>query len=1650
MPSYNSDLFNIEPYYDDYDETKNYHKILFRPGYSVQARELTQLQTILQNQVERFGNHIFKDGSKVYGAESAIQTVNYMTVTTTSNLENFVGYEVYSGDNRAKVIHAEIIDSVTYLFVHVVRGSLPISGTVTSSIDGILANATIVSTGEAKLFSVTEGIFFIDGYFVRTGQQYAPRIGTDAGVFGFDIDRNYVGSSTDTTLLDPSRGNYNFNAPGADRFQIELDLAFHTSAERENFVPLATINASGEITNQVLYSDYSELEKALARRTYDQAGSYIVDPFELDLLPSTDNTKTQLAVGTGRAYLFGYEFENQSTEFIEIDKARTTENRSLTAVHPFTLGSYIDFSGFQSVLPSGFVDALQNGYCTTKPYPVNIIKSGNHIGSANIVSIQYADSGVYRFYLHDVQLFGNNVADGNIVLSVPDENDPTSNDSRITLVSNLGLYNATDTGLVYPVDKGSTVKTITDIKVRQRKEFVFTTDSNGTSVIDLSSVIDAENYSFVGANGNLDTAFKTVYYHLFKQGDQGESASVVSPNTYTINKLNDILTMSNLATNSSYVLLATVEFEHNTNYQSAIRKKILRRDQFTVDAADVQTDRTGRKYIALNYADIIRIRSITVTGDDTRDGVAEGESVITDFMLDNGQRDYSYEFGRLYFTKSREDAYKDEDGDYTFSLLVDYDYFEHDGKYGFLTVDSYPVNDLYVDTSEVFEYEDIPLYTSEVTGKAVSLASSIDFRFVRDYSRIPQSDEQQATTDANGNTTFNVTREEVLSSTAIPVFQHVSTRENDILQVAHEYYLPRIDKLIIRHDFNDETTKFEVLSGTPAIIPEAPADVENGLTLYRMIVPAYTHNVTDIEVEGVSHKRYTMKDIGDVDKRLEKVEVFSSLSAVESKVDETTFVAGTTELHKRAILVDDFKGHGVGDVSNDDYRCSIDFQSKELRPSFKVYDYDFVVENVDENLKLHDNGIITLDYDAAGSTFANQPKASETISVNPYQLTNWVGVIETNDAIDSWFDDETRPLVRTNTIGENDAWIATSFDDTLVGFGSQWNDWEAIWAGVQPGKKINDGKLKALLSVPRSNESLNSIRSYFERNQKIGRKTKSIGQQINEVTNTIETFPDHITKIIRDKVVDLSIVPYMRVKSIPLTVHGLKPNTTMRVYIDNTEVTDNVSGDLVSDDSGKISGLTLSIPSQTLLTGKRILRFIDSENDISTATTIAETVITAQGAFETRTQGAVSVRPIIRRKQTVNSSAVPSDVNTRKKDIRTSEKYQWIDPLAQTFFVDESEFPKGLFLQDIDLYFASKDSTLPVTVSIRPTRNGYPHPSAIIPFSEVVVYPSSVNADPDTPNTKTTVTFDAPVFLEPGEYSLCLSSNSSDYTLYTATVGATELGGSNRIQKQVYSGKLFRPQNTNIAEADYTKDLKFILRRCVFNTSGGSRDFTLRATNTGESHTTNYSRLVGSFLTPSGTGKEIVYSVTNGSVLENTNLSLPSSETIGTGDEFTYNVNFNNSIDNVSPVFDTKSVIGLQIENIINNNKSTADELKPFGTDVGASVRYITKRVDLGNETADRIRVFVDSVKSIGTDIEVYAKVKKSGDNKDFDEFSYIKLERQDELFSSDPNDIVTEEFGASTSLDDYEAFAVKVCLFSNDTNNVPRVKSIRTVALST
>jgi hypothetical protein len=80
---------NVSPYYDDFDSKKNFYKVLFRPGYSVQTRELTTLQSVLQTQLESYGNYNFKQGELVIPGEVGLNTrLNYVKLSSVSQIKS--------------------------------------------------------------------------------------------------------------------------------------------------------------------------------------------------------------------------------------------------------------------------------------------------------------------------------------------------------------------------------------------------------------------------------------------------------------------------------------------------------------------------------------------------------------------------------------------------------------------------------------------------------------------------------------------------------------------------------------------------------------------------------------------------------------------------------------------------------------------------------------------------------------------------------------------------------------------------------------------------------------------------------------------------------------------------------------------------------------------------------------------------------------------------------------------------------------------------------------------------------------------------------------------------------------------------------------------------------------------------------------------------------------------------------------------------------------------------------------------------------------------------------------------------------------------------------------------------------------------------
>jgi len=334
---------NAAPYFDDFNAENNYHRILFRPGFAVQARELTQLQSALQHQIEAHGSHIFRDGAMVVPGQGTVQKYASLKLANTFNAEQVDPSQYYNATTpvtitgettgvTAKVIgfKAATTSSQPLLYVSYERAGSDFETTVFADGENISANTTITHSTQqyatdvasvttytseftatngattAQLasaegpasrtglaFIIESGIYYVRGFFVNNLNEtlvlndYAEDY---TGTIGFKVTETIVTPEKETSLLDNATGSSNFAAKGAHRLSITLSLtALTTTTDTTDFISLIDVkngksNAIGRVT------DYSQIADEMARRTNDESGSYTVKPFEISIEESVDTT----------------------------------------------------------------------------------------------------------------------------------------------------------------------------------------------------------------------------------------------------------------------------------------------------------------------------------------------------------------------------------------------------------------------------------------------------------------------------------------------------------------------------------------------------------------------------------------------------------------------------------------------------------------------------------------------------------------------------------------------------------------------------------------------------------------------------------------------------------------------------------------------------------------------------------------------------------------------------------------------------------------------------------------------------------------------------------------------------------------------------------------------------------------------------------------------------------------------------------------------------------------------------------------------------------------------------------------------------------------------------------------------------------------
>ncbi|HET8688830.1 MAG TPA: DUF4815 domain-containing protein [Methanosarcina sp.] len=1254
---------NIRPYFDDYDENKQFYQILFRPSYAIQARELNQMQTILQEQIARHGRNIFKEGSMVIPGQLSIDTsLNFIKLDTTYNGSSVDAYlDSFNGEG-VELIGATsgIRATVTYLrkstdstlptlwIKYIASGNSTSNGIVKTFQPGevIYTNGSVPvyatinslasSIGVGSSANIQNGVYFVNGRFVLAKEQTIlldDYTNTPSYRVGLQIIEDFISPEEDATLYDNAQGSTNYAAPGAHRYFIDLVLTkFGVSDTTDkSFIELLRVN-NGVIESKVVNTQYSLIDDAMARRTYDESGNYTVKDFTYHVKEHRNNDRGAWAANTvyliddlftyngatylvesngtsgltppshtigsapnggiiatvepnpfynqgiysvenggdansmalqiepGKGYVLGYEIEKIGTSTVSIPKA-TTYKGVRNATIQTHIGSYIKVENiFGSLDVTSFPTVSLRSLYTSS----NGTAAGTEVGTAIARYMEY-DSGTigtagcrYILSLTDIKMNDGMKFDANVhqiyfantlanftcdiakdlvqltgtFTSTNTSQIVTGNGTKFTTELNVGdaifHYNATNTTVLDPIFYVQSIESDTQLTATAN-----VTPNNNTNL----AFYTTRPVLVEGANDSLVYSLPTSYTRKVKDLDDEGTTNIsyyvrkfytntASSNQIIISTASSAETFANpqqpdafhvVNATTGAVIAATVTLNSTSNTATISLGTTTNGNVINVIATTKKTLKERTKTITRGYSEDFLSSSITTPSKLTL-GKVDGIRLLKVYeFTDSGGTPVAFGSSipsnsiavditsRYKFDSGCKDAY------YDFASITNttsiaprspirvvYDYHEHSTTGDYFTIDSYQ--------KTISEN-----YTIKGTNQTVSLFDCIDFRPTK-----------------TGASTF--------SATNIPAIGF------DVI-ADYTYYLPRLDNISL-----SSTGEFVLTMGSPAEVPIEPTTPENCMLLYKSAINPAIVGTPTVIINRIDNRRYTMRDIGALENRLSNVEYYTSLSLLESQTKNLQLFDSTGNVSfKNGFLVDSLTDQTVGDTTSSEYKCSIDVSENTLRPSFSNDNLNLIEKATTNSDRLVagyvlQNGIATLPYTT--QSFATQPFATTTESVTPYIKLNYIGDAALTPSSDDWYETAYKPDVIVNQEGNFDA-LVNQYRPEL---GTVWNAWQTIWVG-----KLVDTYIDRL-----SNGMWNaSGRGSF------GTRTLSV-TNINEVgqvrtgTNTYVKAVYSTTQI-ADKVVSVDIIPFIRARTISFYASGLKPNTLMIPFFDQTDVSPYVS-----------------------------------------------------------------------------------------------------------------------------------------------------------------------------------------------------------------------------------------------------------------------------------------------------------------------------------------------------------------------------------------------------------------------------------------------------------------------------------------------------------
>lgn len=1431
----NSNTFS-QTYKDDWEQDSSFHKVLFNSGKSLQARELTQLQTIIQNEITRFGKNIFKDGAAVSSGRIEIDN-NYRYVRLTgTGAENLVVGALLTGQTSnvtAKVL--EVVSTISGEARVYVRytgggGAALVPGTnektfgeenVTSGLNtyrvGVEGSYLLTDTGAGVKITVEKGDFFAAGRFVHSPRQsiiLSPTSRNYTGIIGFKIVQDVWTVNDSPSLYDNSGSTPNISAPGADRWRIRLVLIDKDDLDTgsDSFIFLAKIINSKivEVVDEI--DAYNKIENLLAKRTFEESGNYLAEPFKIHF-EDTDATDVtlDLIVSPGIAYVKGFRVENEYPIRLQIPRPQATETITGDFV-PVSYGSYVittnnvDGQNFGSSLGERIV-TMWSG------------TTGNStaLGSCAIRTVERSGS-VIKVYLADIQLGSNSF------ISVKSIGTGPTDYFELALVSGAPvLYEAHENTSLYELPRSRPFN-VSDVKFNYQKGYA---ENANSGTITVSGNLSA-NEAYVNSSDWVVT---------------NSSGVLVDPSTYSIDiSAGDAFTITSLDDTENDHYITTIVRSTKT---TGVRKSKTVTEGTVTTTLTVDLD--GYSYVDLGQYDIYNLVEVKQTNN-------AGVDLSSYFDLDNGQRDTHYEKGRLILKTGQS---------VSGTIYVKFNYFAH-GSGKFFDVGSYSI-----------DYTEIPDHRM-ANGQIVSLRDFIDFRGKKTTTYIETQNPVQGSS-IQANISYYLSRADKLlvnedgefsvllgQQSQEPQFKKtpdnslelykivmnpntISTEDINTTFIEHKRYtMADIAKLERKLDKLEEMTTLSFLELEAKLNPSLDGDgnprTETGIHIDDLTDqtgsdtqnPDYNasldpeNNIIRPSFDGENLRLiYREYDGSNADFSSANV----SVKGDNVYINHTNSPWISQPLASHGVQINptdkvDFVGNLTLSPSSDEWK-SAQRGTRVLTGGKKLDTEEAFLYNSwqwnwtgrsSEDLEIQENAKKSNNRDFGAFGRKELLRKKQNVTARNHNRTTGTGghvsrvvsseTIRTVNAKNRVLDAAITPWIRSREISFKATGLKPNTQFVPFFDGIDVSDW-----------------CKQKEFVRWSNSSVD-----------IGNQGSGV---VTKHPENIGAGPFYLLSGSNGELSGSFYIPNIRPTRVQ-TTYGLTD-----LYIS--------------------SGLRFK-------TGKKEFKLLDvTVNDHNQAGSMASAIYDASGMVDTRKNGHTTTRPPKKGRskkitKPYNSSELQqllnSVVDTDVKIIDPQQSGFWggeislgvslpnvptwtvlsdyisVDqnknagtsvfpdqdvshPFAQSFKVD-NQF--GVVLTSVDIYFKNKDDNLdvPVTLEIRPLISGKPSNDAI-PGSDVTVDWGNIQvpaANSNTPTTATNFEFEEPVFLDPGqEYVIVLSTQSSNYYVWISESGRFVAGSDNQtIHTQSANGQLYLP-TTSSAAASKEMDLAYVLNRAVFETN---------------------------------------------------------------------------------------------------------------------------------------------------------------------------------------------------------------------------------------